>query len=253
MVVGRNGAAPACVVVDLNTQADFLLPQGACPVANADELIPAIRHIVAWTKRNHVPVISSLSSHREREIESDSIVRCCLDGTSGQRKLVFTLMGTSVRVEGDNTLSVPIDLFRRYQQVIFRQRTKDLFANPKADRFLTQLKTGRFILYGVALETAVKALALGLLTRNRAVTVVSDACGYWSRVDANLALRQMAAKGVKVLTVRELLRQKLPRKHRYPHRSPANGDGNGNGANRRTCRDDRNGVRKGSDRRRSPT
>jgi nicotinamidase-related amidase len=253
MVISRNGAAPACVVVDLNTQADFLLPQGACLVANAEELIPAIRHIVAWTKRNHVPVISSLNSQRETEIECDSTVRCCVDGTSGQRKLVFTLMGTSVRVEGDNTLSVPIDLFKRYQQVIFRQRTKDLFSNPKADRFLTQLRPGRFILYGVALETAVKSLALGLLSRNRAVTVVSDACGYWSRVEANLALRQMAAKGVKVVTVRDLLREKLPRKHRYPHRSPANGNGNGNGANRRTCRNHPNGAGRVGDRRRSPT
>lgn len=234
MIAGRrNGNGLARVVVDLNTQADFLLPRGAYPVANAADVIPAIRHVVAWTKWNHVPVISSLNSHRECEIEQDSHIRYCIDGTPGQRKLVFTVMGTFIRVEGDNTFSVPIDLFKDYQQVIFRQRTKDLFSNPKADRFLTELPTKRFIIYGVAVETSVKALALGLLARHQRVTVVSDGCGYWSQTEADLALRQMAAKGVRLVSVRELLAEKLSWKFRYQHRSPTNGNGNGNNGRNR--------------------
>ncbi len=225
MGVGRNGSGLPCVVVDLNTQSDFLSPTGACPVENARELIPALRHIVAWTKRNHVPVISSLNSHRRYEIDPDGPVPYCIDGSAGQRKLVFTVMGTSVRVEGDNTLSVSTDLFERYQQVIFRQRTKDLLGNPKADRFVTQLTAQRWILYGVALETTVKSLALGLIARHRDVLVVADACGYWNPMEANLALRQMAAKGVRVITITDLLAEKLPRKFRYPLRAPANGNG----------------------------
>jgi nicotinamidase-related amidase len=218
MVVGNNGNVAECVVVDLNTQLDFLSPTGAWPVANASRLIGAIRNMIAWTKRNHVPVISSLKSRREYEIEQDGSPQHCIDGTSGQRKLVCTLFGCSIRIEGDNTLSVPSDLFSSYQQVIFRQRTQDLFGNPKADRFLTQLPTRQFVIYGVALETSVKALALGLLARNRRVAVVADACGYWSRSESDLALRQMEAKGAEILTVEKLLARKLSRRFRYPLR-----------------------------------
>jgi nicotinamidase-related amidase len=149
-------------------------------------------------------------------MEADGSPRHCVDGTSGQRKLVCTLFGCSIRIEGDNTLSVPIDLFSSYQQVIFRQRTHDLFGNPKADRFLTQLATRQFIIYGIASETSVKALALGLLARNRKVAVVADACGYWSRSESDLALRQVEAKGAEILTVEKLLARKLARRFRYP-------------------------------------
>jgi nicotinamidase-related amidase len=233
MVVGWNGKGPTRVVVDLNTQADFLTKTGAYPVVNTAELVSAVRHVVAWTKWHGVPVVSSLNTHRLGEIERDSPATCCIDGTPGQRKLVFTMMGTCIRVEGDNTLSVPMDLFDSFQQVIFRQRTRDLFANPKADRFLTQLPAHQFLIYGVAVETTVKALVLGLLARRRCVTVLRDACGYWNRTEAELAIRQMAAKGAQVMTVAELLSHEPPRKYRsrYAHylHPEGNGHGNGNG------------------------
>ena len=231
MVVGWNEKVPARVVVDVNTQADFLLQTGACPVMNAAELVSAVRHVVAWTKWHGVPVVSSLNTHRLGEIDHDGQATYCIDGTPGQRKLVFTMMGTFIRVEGDNTLSIPMDLFNSFQQVIFRQRTRDLFANPKADHFLTQVPAHQFLIYGVAIETTVKALALGLLARRRSVTVVRDACGYWNCTEAELAIRQMTAKGARVMTVAQLLDHEPPRKFRsrYARHLHADGNGHGNG------------------------
>ena len=141
---------------------------------------------------------------------------CCVDGTNGQRKIDFTLLPQCARIEVDNTLAVPLDLFRRYQQVIFRKRSDDLLENPKADRFLTQLLVGEFIVFGNGLEGAVKSLVLALLAREKPVTVLTDACGYWNKATAELALRQIIAKGAKLLTVDELLSRKLDRRHRYP-------------------------------------
>jgi hypothetical protein len=111
----------------------------------------------------------------------------------------------------DNTLCCPCDLFKRYQQVIFRKRTDDLLSNPKADCFLNLLKTDEFILFGVGLESSVKALALALRARGRRTRIVVDACGYWNKSAADLALRQVVAKGVELITVRELLNRKLAR------------------------------------------
>lgn len=204
-----------CVVVDLNTQRDFCHPAGSHPVANVHDLIPALRHVVAWTKRNGAPVVSSLESHRETDFTDGRPAVDCVDGTIGQRKIDFTVFRPCTYIEVDNMLCCPVDLFNQYQQVIFCKRTGDLLCNPKADRFFNLVSTGEFILYGVATEESVKALALGLLARDKPVSIVADACGYWSKPTAELALRQLSAKGVRLLTVAELLQRKLRPRIRY--------------------------------------
>ncbi len=244
-----NGWACECVIVDLNTQYDFCDVHGADPVANVDHLIPALRHMIAWAKRNQVPVVSSIEAHRPTEISDNGHPLCCLDGSTGQRKISFTLFRHHVRIEVDNTLSCPMDLFGEHQQVIFRKRTIDLLGNPKADRLLTQIPTQEFILFGVSIEDSIKALALGLLARERHVTVVYDAGGYWSRATADLAIRQIAAKGARIITVNELLHRKLKRCWRYPSRASdrraADITAHGNGSSRRKDSHRNNPIRNG--------
>lgn len=214
MLGRQNGRVFECVVVDLNTQRDFCEPDGAQPVENVPELIPALRRVIAWARWNYAPTVSSMESHRSTELSDSGYPVCCLDGSSGQHKMSFTLFPKRRAVEIDNTLAIPTNVFRRYQQVIFRKRTDDLLANPKADRLLTQLRVKELIIFGTALETSVKALVLALLARDKCVTVVVDACGYWHKATADLALRQMEAKGARIITVDELLRRKLDRQLR---------------------------------------
>lgn len=235
MLNGKNGAGPSCVIVDLNTQRDFFDVGGASPVLNVTGLFARLRRVVAWAKRNQVPIVSSMDCHRPAEANGPGVPRHCVEGTLGQSKLPFTLMPNRIYVAGDNTLSVSVDLFRQHQQVIFPLRSRDLFANPKADRFLTQLSADEFIVCGAIAEHEVKAVVLGLLIRNRSVTVVTDACGSWSQSELDLALRQISAKGAVLLTSEQLLARKLPRRWRYTHTGLVsafrpNGDGPSNGS-----------------------
>ncbi len=211
----RSGRAYECVIVDVNTQYDFCDRAGAFPVANTKELIPALRRVIAWTKRNHAPVVSSVESHRPSELSDNGHPSYCVDGTEGQRKIDFTVFPLRVIVEVDNTCAVPDDLFHHWQQVLFRKRTEDLLTNPKADCLLTRLPVEEYILFGTGLERSVKTLAIALLIREKAVTVIGDACGYWHKPAADLALRQMAAKGARLISVEQLMTRKLARRHRY--------------------------------------
>jgi len=213
----RHTRTLPCVFVDVNTQNDFLHERGTCPVQNRAALIPALRRTIAWAKRNQVPIISSLDCHRRGELRNIRLPQHCIDGTFGQQKLDFTLCGSHIQVEGDNTLAVPIDLFRRYQQVIFRKRTSDFFVNPKADRFIGQLPAADYVVAGLGIEGSVKAIALGLIARGKKVTVVVDACGYFERSEAELAVRLLGAKGAELITVDDLMKRRLPRLVRYPH------------------------------------
>lgn len=217
-----------CVVIDLSTQLDFCDPRGANPVANLDEVIPAWRSTVAWAKRNLTPVVSSLEAHRPGEMNGNGRSSDCCDGSNGQRKIGFTLFRRSINIEVDNTLWCPLDLYKKHQQVIFRKHSEDLFENPKADRFLTQLPVEEYLLFGVGLETSIRTLALGLAARRKRVSVIVDACGYWNSGRAEIAKRQMLVKGVTIITVAELRRRKLDRRFR-PWFEAVESSGAGNG------------------------
>ncbi len=216
MYTGNDLPTHPYVLVDLNTQHDFFHTDGACPVLDIDELYKRLRRLIAWVRRNQVPLISSMDVHRDVETaESSSNNGRCIEGTEGQTKLDFTVLPNHVYIAGDNTLSVRIDLFKHHQQVIFPQRSEDLFANPKADRFITQLKTEEFIVFGAVAEHEVRAIVLGLLARNKKVAIVADGCGAWNLSESDLSIRQMQAKGARVTTVDELVSCKLCRRWRY--------------------------------------
>ena len=97
MIARGNGRAFECLVVDINTQRDFCEPDGAFAVANVHELIPQLRHMIAWTKRNGAPIVSSIESHRPLELSDSGNPIHCVDGSGGQQKLDFTIFPLHAR------------------------------------------------------------------------------------------------------------------------------------------------------------
>jgi len=184
------------VLVDVCTQRDYLEPGAILQVANRDEFLANLRLLFGWATATRVPVVSIIESHRPTEPINGSPLHC-IDGTLGQWKPNFTLLEPRILVEADNYLCLPPDLRKNYRQLLFRKRTRDVLSNPKTDRFLTQLRAQEFIIVGVGVERAIRGLALGLLARHKTVTVVRDACGYWSAADGELAILQLVAKGIR--------------------------------------------------------
>ncbi|MCO6436186.1 MAG: isochorismatase family protein [Phycisphaerae bacterium] len=211
----RNGRKLDCIILDLNTQRDFLEPGGLHTVLNHEALIPALRRSVAWIRRNGVPVVSSLHSLRPKEALPGGRWTYCVEGSTGQRKVPFTLLPSRLIMEYDNTLSLPMELVRTHQQVVFRTHSDDLLTHPKADRLLTQADAGEFIVLGNTIEGAVKAVTLGLLARGKSVSIVADACGYCDPGAADLAVRQMSAKGAQIIAVDQLASRRLSGRRRF--------------------------------------
>lgn len=234
------------VLVDLNTQYDFLLPSGALPVANRGHILLNIRRLMNWARVERLPVVSTLEAHRAGE-SVRGLPPHCVDNSNGQKKLPFTLLPKRVLLYGDNTLDLPHEPFRRYQQIIFTKRHRDFLTNPKADRLIQQLDADHVIVFGVVGEYCVKAAALGLMARRQLVVLVTDACGYWGASDWELACRQMDAKGAVLVTTEELVsgnadprilaaarpipaaEEEDPLLLRASTTVPSNGNGNGNG------------------------
>lgn len=204
MALRSRRVDPERVVLDLNTQCDFLLQRGALPMINRAEIVPNIRRLMEWARAARVPVISSIDAHRVAEPLNGTPAHC-IDNTVGQQKLPFTLLPRRILLAGDNTLDIPRDVLLRYRQVIMAKRSKDFLNNPKADRLITEVGCKYFIVFGVATELCVKSVVLGLIARHRRVVLVADAVGHWNAEDADLAIRQMSAKGTLAATTDEVV------------------------------------------------
>ena len=184
------------VLVDVDTQKDFLLADGKACIRNHRRVLGHIRRVMAWARARGIPIISLAEVHPNHNGESQ--FGYCIDGTEGQRKVRYTLVGNRVSFPADGHNDLPRDMLRQYSQVILHKRCTDPFEEPRIDRLLSELRATEFVLIGAAAEGAIKATALGLLQRGKKVTVVTDAVGSHNKREAKLALRKVEAKGAKL-------------------------------------------------------
>jgi nicotinamidase-related amidase len=190
------------ILVDIDTQKDFLLADGKACIRNHRRVLAHIRRVMAWARSQHIPIISTAEVYPSNN--GDDAAGHCIDGTEGQKKVRYTLLGDRVSFAADGNTDLPRDMLRRHRQVILHKRCVDPFDEPRIDRLLSELRAGEFILVGTSLEGAVKMTALGLLQRGKRVTVVVDAVGTHNKKEANLTLRKMETKGARLIETRKL-------------------------------------------------
>jgi nicotinamidase-related amidase len=193
------------VLIDINTQRDFLLAGGKACIRNHRRVLAHIRRVMAWARSRNIPVISTCDIYPNGNgNDENSIIDYCLDGTEGQRKIHYTLLSDRISFPADGNTDLPRDMLRRYRQVILHKRCVDPFDEPRIDRLLSELRANEFIIIGTDVEGAVKATVLGLLQRGKKVTVVFDAVGSHDKREADMALRKMEAKGAKLIETKRL-------------------------------------------------
>ena len=190
------------ILVDIDTQKDFLLAEGKACIRNHRRVLAHIRRVMAWARTQNIPIISTAEVYPDNN--GESAVDYCIDGTEGQKKIRYTLFNDRVTFGADGSTDLPRDMLRRYKQVILHKRCVDPFDEPRIDRLLSEVRASEFYLVGTTLEGAVKMTALGLLQRGKKVTVIIDAVGSHSKKEALLTLRKMETKGAKLIDTRKL-------------------------------------------------
>jgi nicotinamidase-related amidase len=191
------------VLLDINTQRDFLLAEGDACIRNHRRVLAHIRRMMAWARRKGISTISTCEIH-PADANHNGDPRYCIDGTLGQHKISYTLMENRILFPADGNTDLPRDMLRRYRQIILQKRSLDPFDEPRIDRLLSELCAAEFVLIGTCAEGAVKAAALGLLQRNKRVAVIVDAVGYHDNREAKMAFRKMEAKGARLIETRRL-------------------------------------------------
>lgn len=190
------------VLIDINTQNDFFLDYGKARVGNRRRVLSHIRRMMALARAKKIPVISICEVYPNGN--GGTAIAYCIDGTDGQKKVSYTLLSNRASFAADNNTDLPIDILRRYRQIILHKRCVDPFDEPRIDRLLSEIRANEFILIGASAEGAVEATALGLLQRGKKVSVVVDAIGAQDKQKAKHALRKISAKGAKLVETKRL-------------------------------------------------
>ena len=182
------------IVIDIDTQRHFFMDNSKTRIFDKKTVLANIRRVIAWTRLKNIRIISTV------QIPAIDACYCNFGGdhTNGLEKIGFTLRNRRIQFDAADCTDLPINILARYDQVIFCKRCIDSFKEPRVDRMLTEFKADEFILIGSLVEGAIKATALGLLARRKSVRVLVDAAGSVDKDAAEIAFRQMLAKGAKL-------------------------------------------------------
>lgn len=198
---------------DVNTQQDFMLPEGKLHVKGAEELRPNLRRLYALARKARIPVVAVADAHTPDQAKFQDWPPHCIVGTEGQAKLPETLL-PRCRVLRFDEREVPA--LRPGVQLVLEKIHMDAFTHPCARPIVEGSGIERWIVFGVMTDYGVRLSALGLLKLGRKVTVVTDAIQGWAPDSSRQAVIEMQAAGVDFRTTAAVIRSlsAVPRRSR---------------------------------------
>ena len=171
------------VLWDVDTQVDFMLPDGKLNVPGAEETAPAMRRLVEAARQAGVVHVASADDHEltDPEISDEPDWRNtypphCLRGTRGAAKIPET--------EQEDPLPLSLTpyppglvpgLVEGRREILLLKKNFDVFTNPNSDSLLDALDSEEILVFGVATDVCDDAAIRGFLQRGRRVRFVEDA------------------------------------------------------------------------------
>jgi nicotinamidase/pyrazinamidase len=166
------------VLWDVDTQVDFMLPEGRLYVPGAEQTAPAMRRLVKAARAAGIPHVASADDHEltDPEISEAPDLETtypphCLRGTRGARKVPETEQEDPVPIG----LEPLPDHWLRGREFLLLKKHFDVFTNPNTERLLDRLDPAEVVVFGVATDVCDDAAIVGLLDRGRRVRFVEDA------------------------------------------------------------------------------
>ena len=196
------------VLWDVDTQVDFMRPDGKLYVPGAEEAAPAMRRLVEAARAAGIPHVASADDHELTDPEiSDApdfettYPPHCLRGTRGARKVPET----------DQQDPVPIGLellperWLEGREFLLLKKHFDVFTNPNTDRLVERLDPDEVLVFGVATDVCDNAAILGLLERGRRVRFVEDAARGLDETRVAACTATWRERGVRFTTVDDVV------------------------------------------------
>jgi nicotinamidase/pyrazinamidase len=171
------------VLWDVDTQRDFMLPEGKLYVPGAEEAAPAMGRLVAAAREAGIVHVASADDHEltDPEISDEPDFRNtypphCLRGTPGAEKVLETKQADPLPLS-----LVPFppglvpDLIAGRREILLLKKNFDVFTNANTEALLGVLDPEEIIVFGVATDVCDDAAIRGFLSRGRRARFVEDA------------------------------------------------------------------------------
>jgi len=196
------------VLWDVDTQIDFVHPDGKLAVPGAVDAVPAMARLVAAARDVGIPHVASADDHEltDPEISEEpdwatTYPPHCLRGTRGAEKVAETRQLDPVPL----ALTVVPERWLAGREFLLLKKHFDVFTNPNAGPLLERLDPDEVILFGVATDVCDDAAVRGLVARGRAVTFVEEAARGLDEARTAVCLDAWRGAGVRFASVDEVL------------------------------------------------
>lgn len=206
---------PGVVFWDVDTQVDFMVPEGKLYVPGAVEITPCLEQLTRHARERRITRVASVCDHALQDTEiSDhpnfltTFPPHCLHGTEGQKKILATAL-RSPAVVPNHPLD-PAEVRRRVDrhpgEVLIEKNQFDVFTNPNTGALLDALAPDTVVVYGVAQDVCDAHAIQGFLRRGDCrVVFVEDAARPIDAARGEELVEEWKAKGVKVVRTAEVL------------------------------------------------
>jgi len=201
------------ILWDVDTQVDFMLPDGKLYVPGAEDTAPAMSRLVTLAREAGVVHVASADDHEltDPEIadEPDFVNTYpphCLRGTRGAAKIPET--------EQEDPLPLPLtpyppgllaDLVAGRREILLLKKSFNVFTNPNAEALLEALDPDEIVVFGVATDVCDDAAIRGFLRRGRRVVFVEEAARGLDEARTASCTASWREAGVRFATVDEVL------------------------------------------------
>jgi nicotinamidase/pyrazinamidase len=208
---------PETLFWDVDTQVDFMQPDGALYIPGAEEIVPVLERLSRAARHFGLPVVMSADDHEttDAEISDDPDFSLtypphCMHGTAGQQRIATTRRPDAL-VLGPEELPVA-ELRRRLAAsdgaVLLLKKNVDVFSNPNTENVVRALSPRRIVIYGVALDVCNERAVEGLWRRGyHRLSVVTDATRALDPEKGRALLADWQARGIDLVTSDEVLAQ----------------------------------------------
>jgi nicotinamidase/pyrazinamidase len=201
------------ILWDVDTQVDFMLPDGKLYVPGAEETIPAVARLVAAARAAGVVHIASADDHEltDPEISAEPDFQNtypphCLRGTTGAEKIPETKQADPLPL---SLLPFPPGLVpglvEGRRELLLLKKNFNVFTNPNTDPLLDALDPDEIVVFGVATDVCDDAAIRGFLQRGRRVRFVEDAARGLDEERTAACTAFWRGQGVEFTTVDEVV------------------------------------------------
>ena len=191
------------VLWDVDTQVDFMLPEGKLYVPGAEQTIPAMKRLVEAARRAGIAHVASADDHEltDPEISAEPDYRetyppHCLRGTRGAGKIAETEQAEPVPM----SLERLPEHYLAGREFLLLKKSFDVFTNPNTERLLEWLDPDDVVVFGVATDVCDDATIRGLLERGLKVRFVEDAARGLDEARTSACIAAWRDQGVELVT-----------------------------------------------------